>query len=41
MTGSGSAVFAHLPHEMELAVAPGDWQVRKCSNLEAHPLAGW
>ncbi len=41
MTGSGSAVFAHMPHEMELAVAPGDWQVRKCSNLEAHPLAGW
>ena len=41
MTGSGSAVFAHLPHEMELADAPGDWQVRKCSNLEAHPLAGW
>ncbi len=41
MTGSGSAVFAHLPHEMELASAPGDWQVRKCSNLEAHPLAGW
>ena len=41
MTGSGSAVFAHLPHEMDLAVAPGGWQVRKCSNLEAHPLAGW
>lgn len=41
MTGSGSAVFAHMPHEMELAIAPGDWQVRKCSNLEAHPLAGW
>ncbi len=41
MTGSGSAVFAHMPHEMELAGAPGDWQVRKCSNLDAHPLAGW
>jgi 4-diphosphocytidyl-2-C-methyl-D-erythritol kinase len=41
MTGSGSAVFAHLPHDKELAVAPGDWKVRKCSNLEAHPLAGW
>jgi len=41
MTGSGSAVFAHMPHEMELAVAPGDWQVRKCSILDAHPLAGW
>ena len=41
MTGSGSAVFAHLPHAMTLAAAPGDWQVRTCSNLEAHPLAGW
>ena len=41
MTGSGSAVFAHLPHAKTLAVAPGDWQVRTCSNLEAHPLAGW
>jgi 4-diphosphocytidyl-2-C-methyl-D-erythritol kinase len=41
MTGSGSAVFAHLLHDRELAVAPGDWQIRKCSNLEAHPLAGW
>jgi 4-diphosphocytidyl-2-C-methyl-D-erythritol kinase len=41
MTGSGSAVFAHMPHELELAAAPGDWQVRKCSNLEAHPLADW
>ncbi|MES2511339.1 MAG: 4-(cytidine 5'-diphospho)-2-C-methyl-D-erythritol kinase [Pseudomonadota bacterium] len=41
MTGSGSAVFAHLPHEMEIPHAPGDWKVRKCSNLKAHPLAGW
>lgn len=46
MTGSGSAVFAHLPHEVDLtglnmAEAPGDWKIRKCSNLEAHPLAGW
>ena len=41
MTGSGSAVFAHLPHKMELAVAPGGWQVHECSNLEMHPLAGW
>ncbi|WP_324889665.1 4-(cytidine 5'-diphospho)-2-C-methyl-D-erythritol kinase [Polaromonas sp.] len=41
MTGSGSAVFAQLPHDKDLAVAPGDWKIRKCSNLEAHPLAGW
>lgn len=41
MTGSGSAVFAHLPHAMTLAAAPSGWQVRTCSNLVAHPLAGW
>ena len=41
MTGSGSAVFAQLPHDVNLASAPGGWQVRKCSNLEVHPLAGW
>ena len=41
MTGSGSAVFAHLPQKTEIPVAPGAWEVRKCSNLEAHPLAGW
>ena len=41
MTGSGSAVFSHLPHEMEIPQAPGDWKVRTCSNLKSHPLAGW
>jgi 4-diphosphocytidyl-2-C-methyl-D-erythritol kinase len=41
MTGSGSAVFAQMPHEMTLSDAPGDWLVRQCGNLEAHPLAGW
>jgi 4-diphosphocytidyl-2-C-methyl-D-erythritol kinase len=41
MTGSGSAVFAQLPHDVNLVSAPGGWQVRKCSNLEVHPLAGW
>ena len=41
MTGSGSAVFAQLPHEMEIPAAPGDWKIRKCSNLAAHPLTGW
>ncbi len=41
MTGSGSAVFAHLPHEMEIPQAPGNWKIRTCSNLKAHPLAGW
>jgi len=41
MTGSGSAVFAQMPHEMTLSDAPGDWLVKQCGNLEAHPLAGW
>jgi 4-diphosphocytidyl-2-C-methyl-D-erythritol kinase len=44
MTGSGSAVFAQLPHDVDLpnlSGAPGNLQIRKCSNLETHPLAGW
>ncbi len=41
MTGSGSAVFAHMPHETDISSHPGDWKVRKCSSLQAHPLAGW
>ena len=41
MTGSGSAVFAPMPHDADLAGAPSGWQVRKCSNLGIHPLAGW
>ena len=45
MTGSGSAVFAHLPHGTKIprfdGESNGDWKIRKCSNLEEHPLAGW
>ncbi|MES2191339.1 MAG: 4-(cytidine 5'-diphospho)-2-C-methyl-D-erythritol kinase [Pseudomonadota bacterium] len=41
MTGSGSAVFAHMPHEMDVPEGPAGWKIRKCSNLKAHPLAGW
>ena len=44
MTGSGSAVFAQLPHGADLpdtSGLPEGWKVRKCGNLEAHPLAGW
>ena len=41
MTGSGSAVFAQMLHDTDLAAAPGDWKIRKCRNLEIHPLAGW
>lgn len=41
MTGSGSAVFAQMLHDTDIAAAPGDWTIRKCRNLEIHPLAGW
>ena len=45
MTGSGSAVFAQLLEGHDLTAMqeqiPADWQVRQCSNLDVHPLAGW
>ncbi len=41
MTGSGSAVFAHLPHDVELNDAPSACQVKVCSNMDVHPLVGW
>lgn len=43
MTGSGSAVFAAASDKLcvDLSDAPRGWQVRLCSNLAVHPLAGW
>jgi 4-diphosphocytidyl-2-C-methyl-D-erythritol kinase len=41
MTGSGSTVFAQLPEGVQLPPPPHDWQMRVCSNLSVHPLAGW
>ena len=43
MTGSGSAVFAYLPNGASagFSVYPDGWKVRKCSNLQAHPLSDW
>jgi len=41
MTGSGSAVFAQLPSDVLLESPPRNWQMRVCSNLMVHPLAGW
>ena len=41
MTGSGSAVFAQTLHDIDFSTAPSDWKIKKCRNLEAHPLAGW
>ena len=41
MTGSGSAVFAYLPHEVDYSGHLNGWNVRKCSSLQTHPLDGW
>jgi 4-diphosphocytidyl-2-C-methyl-D-erythritol kinase len=41
MTGSGSAVFAQLPEGVLPSAAPHGWQMQVCSNMAAHPLAGW
>lgn len=41
MTGSGSAVFAPVAPGTRLDEAPEGWAVRECSNMGAHPLAGW
>lgn len=41
MTGSGTAVFAQLPQATNLVDAPGDWTVRECGNMDAHPLLDW
>lgn len=43
MTGSGSAVFAHLPQGLvwNAGDLPATFQSRLCSSLEAHPLLGW
>jgi len=41
MTGSGSAVFAHLQHDIDVGDAPGAFQVKLCSGLDVHPLLGW
>ncbi len=41
MTGSGTAVFAHLAQASNLASAPGGWRVQECANMDAHPLLDW
>ena len=41
MTGSGSAVFAQILQDSMIPAVPSGWIVKKCRNLEAHPLAGW
>ena len=41
MTGSGSAVFAHCTTGTTPRSVSDHWLMRKCSNLEVHPLQGW
>ena len=47
MTGSGSAVFAHVQQAVDpqkwsgFDNAPEAFQVKVCSNLDVHPLWGW
>jgi len=41
MTGSGSAVFAHLQHNIDVGDVPSAFQVKLCSSLDVHPLLGW
>ena len=41
MTGSGSAVFAQLPHAVDTQDAPLGVLVKECRSLECHPLKGW
>jgi 4-diphosphocytidyl-2-C-methyl-D-erythritol kinase len=41
MTGSGSAIFAQMPKELDLKGAPSGFQIKACNMLETHPLSGW
>ena len=41
MTGSGTAVFAQMPHLLNLSNASAHWLIQECSNMDAHPLQGW
>ncbi len=41
MTGSGSAVFAVILQDSMFPAGPSGWIIKKCKNLEFHPLTGW
>ena len=41
MTGSGSAVFAQVLHDLKLKDVPVEFRVRLCNSLDVHPLVGW
>lgn len=38
MTGSGSALFAWAPHEVNTLSLPAGWQAHQCNNLLKHPF---
>jgi 4-diphosphocytidyl-2-C-methyl-D-erythritol kinase len=41
MTGSGSAVFAHVSQDAIIPQAPRHFHLRVCHSLAVHPLQGW
>lgn len=41
MTGSGSALFAPVDHDVSCDSLPESWLSRHCSNLRVHPLFEW
>jgi len=41
MTGSGSAVFSKLAHDIDISNAPESFEVKICNGLPVHPLFGW
>ncbi len=41
MTGSGSAVFAHVLQQPDMGSVPSAFEVRLCQSLTVHPLVGW
>ncbi len=41
MTGSGSAVFAHLLHDIDVSDVPDTFELKLCNGLDVHPLVGW
>jgi 4-diphosphocytidyl-2-C-methyl-D-erythritol kinase len=41
MTGSGSAVFAHVLQHTELTNVASGCEIKLCNSLAVHPLEGW
>ena len=41
MTGSGSAVFAHMLQDVDVSDVPDTFQIKLCNSLDVHPQYGW